>query len=214
MLRETIGIVKRLKNVIILIKKIDKLSKGNRKKLTLRKGDLYLELIEGLSINIRFDSYNLDNIVFFTNMPSYFKNPCNIYCYLSDHNYRLYHQHLIVNYKKNFKLGDNINSLLKNIPLDQRINFRSNDINYILVIEVTPPRYSILGVSSYIGIRKKNLMDIFCYRGDLSSFGGGIELMLEAKGINFEVGKNLIDQFYIDFLKFKKCNHKGLISLY
>ena len=210
MLRE---IIKRLKNVIFLIRMIDKLSKGNRTKLTLKRGNLYLELIEGLRIDIQFDSNNLDNSVFSTNMPSYFKESCDISYYLSDHNYRLYHQKLIVNYKKNFKLGENINSLLKNVPLDQRISFRFNDINYILVIEIAPPKLSGLGVSSYIGIKKKDLMDIFCYRGDISEFGGEFELILEAKEINFEVGKPLINQFYTDFLKLKKRTYKGGIFL-
>ena len=213
-MESNVSIIKRLKNVIFLIRMIDKLSKGNRTKLTLKRGNLYLELIEGLRIDIQFDSNNLDNSVFSANMPSYFKNSCDISYYLSDHNYRLYHQKLIVNYKKNFKLGENINSLLKNVPLDQRIDFRFNDIYYMLVIEIAPPKLSGLGVSSYIGIKNKNLMDVSCYRGDITSFGGGFELILEAKEINFEVGRNLIDQFYTDFLKFKKRNHKGLISLY
>ena len=226
-----VNLIVRIRNAIWLIRKVERLSRGKRRKLTIKKDYITLELIEELHIEISYDSNNLKNIALFSKIcnPGYRKNYNVVFYtldeienYLSGYNYRRYHQGYIKKYKKKFKLGNSVNKLLESIPLDQTISMEIKEHeSYKLKIKVTPnnldySNYSNEVVSSTIIFREYNLVDVFCYKGASIIL---VDCLLRptpiliAKGVTYEVGINLINQFYTDYLKWKKRTYQEVFSL-
>ena len=202
-----------------IIRIIEKLSRGKREKLKITRKKIVLSYYEGIFVEFEYLSLDRDgNFTITVNIENaYYLSLCgldsiinkhivlntleDIIDFFSNNNYRKYYQKYIRNYRKPFKLGEKLNRLFKSIPLNQQIQLDSKDKDLLInIFSVEPVEMITDGIITNILVKTNGLIDINCY-----NHRAGV--ILNTKGITMEVGTNLLDVIYTDFLKLKKRTH-------
>lgn len=199
-----------------IIRIIEKLSRGKREKLKITRKKIVLSYYEGILVKFEYSSLDKDGnfIVMVNGEDVYYRSLCgldsminnhivlntleDIIDFFSNNNYRKYYQKYIRNYRKPFKLGKRLNYLFKSIPLNQQILIKSQNNRDLLIniFSVEPVEKLTTGMITNISVKTNGLIDINCYNN--------VGVILNTKGITMEVGTNLLDMIYTDFLKLKK----------